>query len=338
MSGISVSRRAGSFGRSGGVDRTHCRGRPVRADRTQCQGTSPVHDGRCGGVERTPCRCGRRGHDDRYGTDRIPHLGGRVGGVARRAAAGSARATVASPHRGPQTGLPGGRSDRADRTQCRGASRFREGGSVRTDRTQYAGGLPGRADRTRSRGARREGPCWPPGPMSRGGADGELLPKSPKNERAQFRHLESNARARFSHHPHVVAASASDVRTVPGQLRVDAKTNEHKAALELLGALSVKAKVVSGDALFTHREVCAEVIAGESTPSLPSRPIIRRSGRTSRSSSPRLRPAFPPSRPPGARPKSTGRAGSDTAGDRRAGPSVSRPISALVRRNRGGID
>jgi hypothetical protein len=126
--------------------------------------------------------------------------------------------------------------------------------------------------------------------MSRGGADGELLPKSSKNKRAQFRHLESNARARFSHHPHVVAATASDVRAVLGRLRVDAKTNEHKAASELLGALSVKAKVVSGDALFTHREVCAE----EATPSLPSRPITRRSGRTLRPSSPRLRPAFPP--------------------------------------------
>ncbi len=90
-------------------------------------------------------------------------------------------------------------------------------------------------------------------PMSRGCADGELLPKSPKNERAQFRHLERNGRARFSHHPHVVAASAPDVRAVLGQLRVDAKTNEHKAALELLRALSVKGKVVSGDAMFTHR-------------------------------------------------------------------------------------
>jgi predicted transposase YbfD/YdcC len=43
---------------------------------------------------------------------------------------------------------------------------------------------------------------------------------------------------------------------------VDAKTNEHKAALELLGVLSVKDKVVTGDAMFTHRDLCTEVIAG----------------------------------------------------------------------------
>ena len=157
MSAISASRRAGRVGRSGGADRTQCRGRPVRADRTQCQGTSPVHDGGYGGVERTQCRGGRHGHDGGYGADRSQHLGGRVGGVARRAAACSAWATVASPRRGPQAGLPGGRSDRADRSQFRGASLFRAGRSVRTDRTQYAGGLPGRADRTRCRGAVEKG-------------------------------------------------------------------------------------------------------------------------------------------------------------------------------------
>jgi len=43
---------------------------------------------------------------------------------------------------------------------------------------------------------------------------------------------------------------------------MDAKTNEHKAALELLGVLSVKGKVVSGDAMFTHRDVCAKVTDG----------------------------------------------------------------------------
>ena len=36
---------------------------------------------------------------------------------------------------------------------------------------------------------------------------------------------------------HLVAAYAPDVEAVVGQLRVDAKTNEHKAALELPGAL-----------------------------------------------------------------------------------------------------
>ena len=41
--------------------------------------------------------------------------------------------------------------------------------------------------------------------------------------------------------------------------RVDSKTNEHKAALELLGVLALKGKVVTGDAMFTHRDVCTKV-------------------------------------------------------------------------------
>ena len=61
---------------------------------------------------------------------------------------------------------------------------------------------------------------------------------------------------------HLVSAYAPDVRAVLAQLRVDAKTNEHKAALELLGVLPVRGKVVTGDAMFTHRDVCAAVITG----------------------------------------------------------------------------
>src|SRR5258708_7045962 len=58
---------------------------------------------------------------------------------------------------------------------------------------------------------------------------------------------------------HLVSAYAPDVKAVLAQLRVDAKTNEHKAALELLGVLAVKGKVITGDAMFTHRDVCAKV-------------------------------------------------------------------------------
>jgi hypothetical protein len=61
---------------------------------------------------------------------------------------------------------------------------------------------------------------------------------------------------------HLLSAYAPEVKAVPAQLRVDAKTNEHKAALELLGISPVKGKVVTGDAIFTHRDVCAEVIDG----------------------------------------------------------------------------
>jgi len=70
---------------------------------------------------------------------------------------------------------------------------------------------------------------------------------------------------------HLVSAYAPDVRAVVGQLRVDAKTNEHKAALELLGVLPVRGKVVSGDAMFTHRDVCAGVVGGGGDYVLPVR-------------------------------------------------------------------
>ena len=59
---------------------------------------------------------------------------------------------------------------------------------------------------------------------------------------------------------HLVAAYAPLVEAVLVQVRVDAKTNEHKAALELLGILPVKGKIVLGDAIFCQRDVCAEII------------------------------------------------------------------------------
>lgn len=53
-----------------------------------------------------------------------------------------------------------------------------------------------------------------------------------------------------------------EVAAVIGQLRVDRKTNEHKAALELLGVLPLAAKVVTADAMFTHRDVCEAIRDG----------------------------------------------------------------------------
>ena len=49
---------------------------------------------------------------------------------------------------------------------------------------------------------------------------------------------------------HLVAAYAPLVEAVLLQVRVDAKTNEHKAALELLGILPVKGRIVIGDSIF----------------------------------------------------------------------------------------
>ncbi len=55
------------------------------------------------------------------------------------------------------------------------------------------------------------------------------------------------------------AASAGPL----AQLRVDSKTNEHKAALELLGILPVKGKVVVADAMFCQRDLAERIVAFE---------------------------------------------------------------------------
>ena len=61
-----------------------------------------------------------------------------------------------------------------------------------------------------------------------------------------------------SHGPaaHLLAAYATGHAAVVGQLRVAATTSEHKAALRLLGVLPPAGKVVTADAMFTHRDVC----------------------------------------------------------------------------------
>lgn len=62
---------------------------------------------------------------------------------------------------------------------------------------------------------------------------------------------------------HLVAAYAPAVAAVLAQVRVDSKTNEHKAALELLGILPLKNKVVVGDAMFCQRDLAEHVIEGQ---------------------------------------------------------------------------
>ena len=61
---------------------------------------------------------------------------------------------------------------------------------------------------------------------------------------------------------HLVAAYAPAAQAVLGQIRVDAKTNEHKAALQLLGIVPVKGRIYTGDAMFCQRDVCQKIIAG----------------------------------------------------------------------------
>jgi DDE_Tnp_1-associated/Transposase DDE domain len=44
------------------------------------------------------------------------------------------------------------------------------------------------------------------------------------------------------------------------QMEVDGKTNEHKAALEILKTLVLKGRVITGDAIFCQRELCQQII------------------------------------------------------------------------------
>jgi DDE_Tnp_1-associated/Transposase DDE domain len=62
---------------------------------------------------------------------------------------------------------------------------------------------------------------------------------------------------------HLVAGYAHEAQVVLAQLRVDSKTNEHKAALELLGLLPLAGAVVTADAMFTHADFCREVRKAE---------------------------------------------------------------------------
>ena len=59
---------------------------------------------------------------------------------------------------------------------------------------------------------------------------------------------------------HLLAAYAPQASAVIAQMRVDASTNEHKAALRLLGVLPLKGAVVTADAMFTHADVCEKVL------------------------------------------------------------------------------
>ena len=59
---------------------------------------------------------------------------------------------------------------------------------------------------------------------------------------------------------HLVAAYAPAVEAVLAQVRVDATTNEHNAALKLLGILPLDGKVVVGDAMFCQRDLAEQVV------------------------------------------------------------------------------
>lgn len=60
---------------------------------------------------------------------------------------------------------------------------------------------------------------------------------------------------------HLLAAYVPQASAVIAQMAVEATTNEHKAALRLLGLLPPLAgTVVTADAMFTHADVCEKVL------------------------------------------------------------------------------
>lgn len=58
---------------------------------------------------------------------------------------------------------------------------------------------------------------------------------------------------------HLLALLDQRTGCVLSQSRVDTKTNEHKAALELLKTLVLEGRVITGDAMFCQREVCQAI-------------------------------------------------------------------------------
>lgn len=64
----------------------------------------------------------------------------------------------------------------------------------------------------------------------------------------------------FSRAVHLVSAVDHETGCVLSQLRVDEKTNEHKAVLELLQKLVLQGRVVVGDAAFCQRDVCQQIL------------------------------------------------------------------------------
>lgn len=61
---------------------------------------------------------------------------------------------------------------------------------------------------------------------------------------------------------HLLSAYSHHARAVLAQMRVGGKTNEHKAALKLLGVLPLKDNVFTGDAIFTQKDVAGDIRRG----------------------------------------------------------------------------
>jgi hypothetical protein len=70
---------------------------------------------------------------------------------------------------------------------------------------------------------------------------------------------------------HLLAVYAVQAGVTLAQTVVSDKTNEHKAALDLLRQVPVAGRVVTGDAMFTHRDFCAAVLEGGGAYVLPAK-------------------------------------------------------------------
>lgn len=59
---------------------------------------------------------------------------------------------------------------------------------------------------------------------------------------------------------HLLAAYVPENGVVLMQMEVDKKTNEHKVAPKLLKAIDLEKCVVTGDAMFTHNDLCQQIV------------------------------------------------------------------------------
>ncbi len=70
---------------------------------------------------------------------------------------------------------------------------------------------------------------------------------------------------------HLLAVYAVNSGVTLAQTPVGDKTNEHKAALDLLRQVPLAGRVVTGDAMFTHRDFCDAVLEGGGDYVLPAK-------------------------------------------------------------------
>ena len=59
---------------------------------------------------------------------------------------------------------------------------------------------------------------------------------------------------------HLLSAYCNEASAVVAQLKVDGKTNEPKTALELLRLIPMKGAIITGDAIFTQRDLSQDIL------------------------------------------------------------------------------